>query len=96
MSHLHFLLFQSRNVIPWIARWGPESLLDLSDESLSMDVKSGKEGTEKVDTYQATWHHWPQHLQALYKKGIKEKLHKQKGPKYVCFFSNTICLPERK
>lgn len=50
MLHLHFLLLQSRNVTPWIAISGSESLPDLSDGSLSTDIKSGKEGTEKVET----------------------------------------------
>lgn len=33
MLDLHFLIFQSRYAIPWIARGGSESLPDLSDES---------------------------------------------------------------
>lgn len=48
MLPLHFLLFQSRNVIAWIARWGSESLPDLSGESLSIEGLSLY--LEKVET----------------------------------------------
>lgn len=50
MLQCHFLIFQSRSVIPQMPNWALKVCLICQAESFRTNIKSGKEGTENVET----------------------------------------------